>query len=60
MDVLTLLEEYQILSGEDISDLDNNKQSLLMTLNLSTDRIIEIINKQSMLNILNTGLINWH
>lgn len=32
MDFLTLLEEYQILSGEDISNLDNNKQRLLMAL----------------------------
>lgn len=32
VDFLTLLEEYQILTGEDIYNLDNDKQSLLFTL----------------------------
>lgn len=51
MDFLTSLEKYQILSGEDISNLDNNKQSVLSTLwfktNLTTVRIIKNNNKHT-------------
>lgn len=49
MDFLISLEAWQILSGEDSSNLNYNKQSLLLTLwfkqNLTTVRIIKINNK---------------